>query len=163
MVPSAFTALERMPHNASAKVDRAALPEPDWAAAAEDHVPPRGHVEETLARVWAEVLGVPRVGAHDDFFDLGGDSIAAVRVASRTAAALRTRVAPRALFQAPTVASSPNCWPPPPSRTAPAPRTRRRRPPATPRCPSRTPSAGCGSSTNRAPARRSTTRPSASG
>ncbi|MEU0124547.1 non-ribosomal peptide synthetase, partial [Streptomyces albidoflavus] len=77
MVPSAFTALERMPHNASAKVDRAALPEPDWTAAAEDHVPPRGHVEETLARVWAEVLGVPRVGAHDDFFDLGGDSIAA--------------------------------------------------------------------------------------
>ncbi|MFC8924814.1 amino acid adenylation domain-containing protein [Streptomyces albidoflavus] len=105
MVPSAFTALERMPHNASAKVDRAALPEPDWTAAAEDHVPPRGHVEETLARVWAEVLGVPRVGAHDDFFDLGGDSIAAVRVASRTAAALRTRVAPRALFQAPTVAA----------------------------------------------------------
>ncbi|PAX87041.1 hypothetical protein CLM82_27660 [Streptomyces albidoflavus] len=105
MVPSAFTALERMPHNASAKVDRAALPEPDWAAAAEDHVPPRGHVEETLAGVWAEVLGVPRVGAHDDFFDLGGDSIAAVRIASRTAAVLRAPVAPRALFQAPTVAS----------------------------------------------------------
>ncbi|MFB6596637.1 amino acid adenylation domain-containing protein [Streptomyces diastaticus] len=105
MVPSAFTALERMPHNASAKVDRAALPEPDWAAAGEDHVAPRGRAEETLARVWAEVLGVPRVGAHDDFFDLGGDSIAAVRVASRAAAALRTRVAPRALFQAPTVAA----------------------------------------------------------
>ncbi|MFE7610155.1 amino acid adenylation domain-containing protein [Streptomyces celluloflavus] len=104
MVPSAFTALDRMPRNSVAKVDKGALPAPDWAAAAEDFVPLRGPVQETLARIWAEVLGLPSVGARDDFFDLGGDSIAAVRIASRAAAALGTRVAPRALFHAPTIA-----------------------------------------------------------
>ncbi|QHF94982.1 non-ribosomal peptide synthetase [Streptomyces sp. NHF165] len=105
MVPSAFTALERMPRNAAGKADHSALPAPDRAADPETYVPPRGPVEEALARIWAEVLELPRVGSRDDFFDLGGDSIAAVRIASRAAAALGTRVAPRTLFTAPTVAA----------------------------------------------------------
>ncbi|OON72931.1 non-ribosomal peptide synthetase [Streptomyces tsukubensis] len=104
MVPSVFTALDRMPRNSVAKVDKGALPAPDWTAAAEDFVLLRGPVQETLARIWAEVLELPSVGARDDFFDLGGDSIAALRVASRAAAALGIRVTPRALFHAPTVA-----------------------------------------------------------
>jgi amino acid adenylation domain-containing protein len=86
MVPSDFVGLERLPLTPSGKVDRRALPSPDATARVEDevaYVAPRTPSEEDLAGIWAEVLNVPRVGASDDFFNLGGHSLSAARVLSR--------------------------------------------------------------------------------
>ncbi|MBV9772320.1 MAG: amino acid adenylation domain-containing protein, partial [Gemmatimonadetes bacterium] len=81
MVPAAFVLLDAFPLTAHGKVDRRALPAPDGArlAAASAYVAPRGPVEAALARVWAETLGVERVGAHDNYFALGGDSMRALQ------------------------------------------------------------------------------------
>jgi amino acid adenylation domain-containing protein len=104
MVPSAFVALERMPLNANGKVDRKALPEPDFGSASYNgYMAPRTHVEATVADIWAEVLGVERVGIQDNFFELGGDSIVSIRVISRLRAAFGVDLSPRALFTHPTV------------------------------------------------------------
>ncbi|WP_405005711.1 amino acid adenylation domain-containing protein [Kitasatospora purpeofusca] len=81
MVPAAFVTIERVPLTNSGKVDHRALPAPDLAAfAAERYVAPRTPVEERLAAVWSEVLELPQVSAEDSFFELGGDSIRAVRL-----------------------------------------------------------------------------------
>ncbi|WP_374984617.1 amino acid adenylation domain-containing protein [Streptomyces fradiae] len=82
MVPALFVRHERLPLTANGKVDRAALRAvaEDAAAAPDGYEPPRGATEEALARVWTEVLGVERVGRTANFFDLGGDSILALRV-----------------------------------------------------------------------------------
>ncbi|HEV2734163.1 MAG TPA: condensation domain-containing protein, partial [Longimicrobiaceae bacterium] len=104
MVPSAFVALERLPLTPSGKVDRGALPDPAaHDASGREHAPPRTPAERSLAEIWREVLGVERVGIHEHFFELGGDSIHAVRVA---AAARRAglRILPRQLFEHTTVA-----------------------------------------------------------
>ncbi|HEX9939834.1 MAG TPA: amino acid adenylation domain-containing protein, partial [Longimicrobium sp.] len=104
MVPAAWAFLDALPLTRNGKVDRRALPEPDAAAAAGDeYVAPRTPVEETLARVWSEVLRVERVGVHDDFFALGGDSILSLQVIAR-AAKEGVRVTPRQVFEHPTVA-----------------------------------------------------------
>ncbi|MFJ7201856.1 amino acid adenylation domain-containing protein, partial [Streptomyces sp. NPDC098926] len=79
MVPSAFVALESIPLNANGKVDRRALPAPDEDAFTRvEYTAPRTPLEERVTAVWSQVLGVDRLGVHDDFFDLGGDSIRAV-------------------------------------------------------------------------------------
>ncbi|MEU1423136.1 non-ribosomal peptide synthase/polyketide synthase [Kitasatospora sp. NPDC005751] len=87
MVPAAFVPLERIPRNSSGKTDRRALPappaQPDSGNA---FVAPRPGTEERLAAIWAEVLGVARVGAHDNFFALGGDSILSIQIVSRARA-----------------------------------------------------------------------------
>lgn len=104
MVPAAFVPLERLPVTANGKLDRKALPAPDFSAQfKEQYVAPRNPIEETLAVIWAEVLRVERVGIHDNFFELGGDSILAIQVASR---ARQGRIAftPRQLFEHQTVA-----------------------------------------------------------
>ncbi|HEX7239875.1 MAG TPA: amino acid adenylation domain-containing protein, partial [Longimicrobiaceae bacterium] len=90
MVPAAFVPLEALPTTPSGKTDRAALPAPDRRAAGEEYVVPRNPTEEALAAVWAEVLGIERVGANDNFFDLGGHSLLVVQLHSR----LRERLAP---------------------------------------------------------------------
>nr|WP_245721425.1 non-ribosomal peptide synthetase [Nocardia crassostreae] len=100
MVPSAVVLCERLPVNAHGKVDRAALP----AVATELFRTPRTPAELLVARVYAEVLEVDEVGADDDFFRLGGNSLSATRVAARLGAALGTRVRVREIFDAPTVA-----------------------------------------------------------
>ncbi|MET9696662.1 amino acid adenylation domain-containing protein [Streptomyces sp. NPDC006529] len=85
MVPAQFVTLDRFPLTPSGKVDRRALPAPQPQTAGTDtaYTPPRDATEETLAAVWADVLGVERVGIHDNFFDLGGDSILSIQVVSR--------------------------------------------------------------------------------
>jgi amino acid adenylation domain-containing protein/non-ribosomal peptide synthase protein (TIGR01720 family) len=80
LIPAAFVALDRLPLNPNGKVDRRALPEPDLAPGVERYVAPRNPIEEALAGVWSEVLAVERVGVHDNFFDLGGDSILSMQV-----------------------------------------------------------------------------------
>ncbi|HEX7243557.1 MAG TPA: amino acid adenylation domain-containing protein, partial [Longimicrobiaceae bacterium] len=104
MVPSVLVVLDALPLTPSGKVDRRALPEPGAGEVAEGYVAPRTPVEEIVAAVWAEVLGVGRVGAHDDFFEIGGHSLLATRAVSRVRAALGVDLPLRALFEAPTVA-----------------------------------------------------------
>ena len=84
MVPVAYVRLEALPLTPNGKLDRKGLPAPDETAyATPAFEPPQGDVEEAVARIWAEVLGLERVGRHDNFFDLGGHSLLAMRVSSR--------------------------------------------------------------------------------
>ncbi|MGW4891959.1 amino acid adenylation domain-containing protein [Kitasatospora sp. NPDC004240] len=80
MVPAALVRMERIPLTPHGKVDRRALPEPVTATAGQESVEPRTAEERTMAAIWAEVLGVERVGVTDDFFELGGDSILSIQV-----------------------------------------------------------------------------------
>ncbi|MGN5235876.1 non-ribosomal peptide synthase/polyketide synthase [Rhodococcus sp. SJ-3] len=101
MVPSAIVALDAFPLNASGKIDRNALPAPTFEV--REFMPPRTPVEEIVAGVFAQVLGIPRAGRDDDFFALGGNSLVATQVVARLGEALGTRIPVRALFDAPTV------------------------------------------------------------
>jgi acyl carrier protein len=101
MVPGAFVVLERLPVTANGKVDRRALPAPERSEDA--YVAPRTAMEELLAGIWAEVLGVERVGATDSFFELGGHSILAMQVIARVRRTLGVDVPLRDLFETPTV------------------------------------------------------------
>ncbi|SNT48390.1 non-ribosomal peptide synthase/polyketide synthase, partial [Rhodococcoides kyotonense] len=101
MVPSAFVVLDALPIGASGKLDRNALPEPVFEARA--FRTPTTLVEEIVAGVFADVLGIDRVGLDDDFFELGGNSLIATQVVSRVGAALNARVPVRVLFEASTV------------------------------------------------------------
>ncbi|MBW3656994.1 MAG: AMP-binding protein, partial [Gemmatimonadetes bacterium] len=105
MVPAAFVMLDALPLTPHGKVDHRALPAPygDGATAASVYVAPRGPVQEALAAVWAQVLGVRQVGAGDHFFELGGDSILSIQVASRARRA-GIQITPRQLFEHPTLA-----------------------------------------------------------
>ncbi len=105
MVPATVTPLDAFPLTAGGKVDRAALPEPQAApsAPAAGRRPPRTPAEQLIAAVWADVLGVPEVGADDNFFHLGGDSLTAVRVVGRVFDVFGM-VSPYTIFDAPTLA-----------------------------------------------------------
>ncbi len=103
MVPSAFVVLDAIPLTGNGKLDRRALPEP--AARTRRFRSPVTPVEEMVAEVFADVLGVERVGLDDDFFELGGNSLVATQVVSRLGVAADTTVPVRALFEAPTVAA----------------------------------------------------------
>jgi amino acid adenylation domain-containing protein/non-ribosomal peptide synthase protein (TIGR01720 family) len=102
LVPAAIVPLERLPLMVSGKVDRAALPAPDLAAAVTGHRP-RNPREELLCALYAEVLGVPGTGVDDDFFALGGDSIVAIQLVIRARQAGLV-VTPRQVFEHRTVA-----------------------------------------------------------
>ena len=106
MVPSAFVVLDRFPLSPNGKVDRGALPAPDGERQLENEfVAPRGRLAATIATVWSDVLGVSRVGAHDNFFDLGGNSLLLVSVHERLQRALDMRFRVVELFQYPTIES----------------------------------------------------------
>ncbi|QQM46270.1 non-ribosomal peptide synthetase [Streptomyces liliifuscus] len=103
MIPSAFVHLDRLPLTDNGKVDRAALPDPEISQPAGDYAAPRSELEAALARTWEEVLDVPRVGVHDNFLELGGDSIHAIQIVAR----LRednASLTPRQIFRHPTIA-----------------------------------------------------------
>ncbi|MGH3896728.1 MAG: non-ribosomal peptide synthetase, partial [Pseudonocardiaceae bacterium] len=105
MVPSAFVLLDQLPSNTSGKLDRRVLPAPDFAAAVGDgYIAPRTETEVVLAGIWAEVLGVERVGVQNNFFELGGDSLLSMQVISRARVAFGVEVSLRSLFINPTVA-----------------------------------------------------------
>jgi acyl carrier protein len=106
MVPSAFVFVDALPLTSNGKVDRQALPgdtgaRPDLEEA---FVAPRDPAEDAMAGIWAQVLGLDRVGIHDNFFDLGGHSLLAAQLVSRVGDALQVQVPLCRLFEAPTVA-----------------------------------------------------------
>ena len=105
MIPAVFVTLPALPLSPSGKVDRRALPAPDDARPeGAAFVAPESPDERSLAAIWSEVLGVERVGVHDDFFRLGGHSLLAAQVVARIRRDLQVDLPLRSLFQAPTVA-----------------------------------------------------------
>jgi amino acid adenylation domain-containing protein len=106
MVPSAWVLLEAMPLTANGKVDRRALPAPDAGAPkAVGYVAPRDELESALAAIWTTVLGGPRVGVLDSFFDLGGHSLTATQLVARVRRELGVEISIVDVFQQPTVAA----------------------------------------------------------
>jgi hypothetical protein len=104
MVPAVFVVLDRLPLSPNGKLDRRALPEPSGTAPGTGYVEPRTDNERVLAGIWAEVLGVRRVGVEDDFFELGGDSILGAQVLARVRGAFGVGLSARTVFDASTVA-----------------------------------------------------------
>ncbi|NLG50016.1 MAG: amino acid adenylation domain-containing protein, partial [Chloroflexi bacterium] len=107
MAPAVYMPLEKMPLTPSGKIDRQALPAPDGAQleAGRPYVAPSSPLEELVAGVWEQVLGVQRVSADDSFFALGGHSLLATQVISRLRNTLGVEVPLRDLFEAPTLAA----------------------------------------------------------
>lgn len=104
MIPAHFITMEKLPLTANGKLDRRALPAPEQSRPKLEaaYEPPRNATEEVVIGVWAEVLKVERIGANDNFFDLGGHSLSATGVIFRLREALRTDLPLRALFESPT-------------------------------------------------------------
>lgn len=106
MIPTVFVEMEELPRTISGKIDRRALPEP-WEGRVgldQEYIAPRTAIEEVVAGIWREVLGITRVGIYDNFFHLGGHSLRATQVLSRTRAVLKVEIPLRTLFKTPTVA-----------------------------------------------------------
>ena len=105
MIPSALVTLERIPVSPSGKADLKALPAPevDLAALRGTYLAPRDSTEATLATIWEQVLGVPRVGVRDNFFTLGGHSLLATLLVSRVRDQLGIEIPLRTVFEEPTV------------------------------------------------------------
>ena len=107
MIPSVFVTLETMPLTPNGKIDRKALPAPPRARPKLEaaFVTPRSSLEQELKQIWSEVLGFDDLGIHDNFFDLGGDSLRAAQVVARIRRSLHLEVSLQDLFSAPTLAA----------------------------------------------------------
>lgn len=132
MVPATFTVLSQWPVGPNGKLDRKALPPPEYLrpVVATGYVAPRTGTERAVARVWRDVLHLDRIGVHDDFFALGGHSLLAVQLAGRIQARFGRELSLGALLRSPTiaaVAAQLEASGPEPSRIAPIGRTERRR------------------------------------
>jgi amino acid adenylation domain-containing protein len=103
LVPAALVRIQSVPLDPNGKVDRRALPEPERSRRAAAYVAPRTPVEEQVATVWAEVLGLDRVGAEDDFFALGGHSLLATQIVARLSRDFGLDLGLHAFFEEPTV------------------------------------------------------------
>ncbi|MHC4593585.1 MAG: phosphopantetheine-binding protein, partial [Planctomycetota bacterium] len=106
MVPSTFVFLDAMPLTPNGKVDRRALPLPDGARPemGESFVAPGTPLEEVLAGIWSEILGIEQVGIYDNFFELGGHSLLATQVISQLRDTFQINLPISRLFETPTVA-----------------------------------------------------------
>jgi amino acid adenylation domain-containing protein len=106
MVPSAFVFLDTLPLTANGKIDRRALPAPqyDHQQASDNFVTPRDVLEESIAKIWREVLRLECIGVHDNFFELGGHSLTAMQISARLRRTLRSEIALRDMFDFPTIA-----------------------------------------------------------
>ncbi|MBN3724640.1 non-ribosomal peptide synthetase [Burkholderia sp. Ac-20379] len=102
MVPTAILPLAALPLTANGKVDRKALPQPEFESAAV-YAAPEGEAEAALASIWRDVLGIERVGRHDNFFELGGDSILSLQIVARAREA-GWKITPRQMFERQTLA-----------------------------------------------------------
>ncbi|NOU71105.1 amino acid adenylation domain-containing protein [Paenibacillus sp. LMG 31458] len=103
MVPSFFMELDKLPVTPNGKTDRRALPEPDGEfVSGTEYVPPTNVVEEALIAIWQEVLGIARIGIHDNFFSLGGHSLKAMTLMSRLNKHFGVNIPLRELFESPT-------------------------------------------------------------
>src|ERR1700751_4540408 len=103
MVPAAVVVLDALPVTPNGKLDTRALPAPEYTDA-DRYRAPGSAIEEILAGIYAHVLGLERVGVDDSFFDLGGDSISAMRLIAAINTSLDAHLAVRTVFEAPTVA-----------------------------------------------------------
>ena len=106
MVPAAFVLLDALPLTPNGKVDRKALPAPqiDDLRDRKVYLAPRNSIEETLAELWSELLGVSPIGIADDFFELGGHSLLAMQLLSRVQKHFQVQVQLQPLFEDPTIA-----------------------------------------------------------
>jgi aryl carrier-like protein len=106
MIPTHYVRLERMPLTSNGKIDRAALPEPtaENIQPAQDFVAPSTETEKTLAALWCDLLKIESIGRHDNFFDLGGESLLVMRAVSRMRKTFDVDVQLRNLFERPTLA-----------------------------------------------------------
>ncbi|MGA4393165.1 amino acid adenylation domain-containing protein, partial [Ralstonia nicotianae] len=106
MVPAAYVRLERLPLTPNGKLDRKGLPAPEGQAyASTAYEAPQGEVEQTLAGIWQTLLGVERVGRHDDFFALGGHSLQAVRLVAQVRTQLGAELGLTELFAQPSLSA----------------------------------------------------------
>jgi nonribosomal peptide synthetase protein BlmVII len=106
LVPASYAIVEALPLTRNGKLDRAALattPRAAAAVAASDQ--PRTATEAALSQLWCELLGLPAIGIHDDFFDIGGDSLTVTRLHARLPALLGVELPMRRLYQALTIAA----------------------------------------------------------
>ncbi|WP_299497302.1 non-ribosomal peptide synthetase, partial [uncultured Shewanella sp.] len=103
MVPVSFTPIERIPLTLNGKLDRSALPEPEEMSN-ETYVAPRNDLENQLYQVWQQVLGSKRIGIHDNFFRIGGDSISAIRLSAKARELANIDIPLAELFKYPTIA-----------------------------------------------------------
>ncbi|HAY3898245.1 TPA: amino acid adenylation domain-containing protein, partial [Escherichia coli] len=103
MVPAYFVQLEKMPLTPNGKLDRRALPELNLDATLTEYEAPRNEVEETLSKIWSEILGVEKIGINDNFFELGGHSLKATMLMSKIHKELSKEVPLKELFKSPTI------------------------------------------------------------
>jgi amino acid adenylation domain-containing protein len=105
MLPAAIVTMSSLPRTPSGKVDRLALPDPEESGMDAAYLAPRSPIENTVAEIWQHVLGVERIGVHDDFFALGGHSLLATQVVAQVRTDFAVELPLHSLFTYPTVES----------------------------------------------------------